>query len=334
MNKLSIKNVGKGSGDKTLLSNNLKHMLWLCSEYELVKSKQHTHYAFVTEFYNAHNIKRQNFIKFYNRYKQSGNGFDLLPQKRGPRYKSRRTLVFIENKVLDLRKNGLNRFEIHADLQEVLKSSTPCPSTIYNICRRYGLNKMTPKKQEKKRKIIKERAGQLGHIDCHYLSKGMIDNDNKRYYLVGLIDNKSSVAWCEIVPEITSLTVMFACMKMMNIFKKEFEINFEEILTDNGAEFGGGIRKPESISKNPFTRLLLELRIKHRKTRPYRPQTNGKIERFWRTIEEDLMHEMVFDSLEHAEDELFEYMVYYNYGRPHTTANGKTPSHNINKNIQ
>jgi hypothetical protein len=42
--------------------------------------------------------------------------------------------------------------------------------------------------KENKRHIIKERAGELGHIDCHYLSKDIIVNSSKRYYLVCVID--------------------------------------------------------------------------------------------------------------------------------------------------
>ena len=204
---------------------------------------------------------------------------------------------------------------------------------IYNISKKHGLNKLQPKMKEEKRKIIKERAGELGHIDCHYLPKGIISGDNKRYFLVGLIDHKTSLAWCEVIPELTSLNVMFSTMKILNLFKKEFGFDFEAILTDNGSEFGSGSNDVAAIQKNPFMRLLFELEVKHKKTKPYRPQTNGKIERFWKTIEEDLLHEMVFDSLKHLQDEVFEYMVYYNYARPHQAANGKTPSHLIGKNI-
>lgn len=327
------KNELRSGRERTLAESTIKRMQWLCGEYERIKLKQHARFCFVTEFYNFHNIKRQNFIKFYNRYKESGNKMALLPQKRGPRYKTRRTLGFIEQKVVELRVRGLNRFEIVHDLKPVLHESTPCPATVYNICKRYGVNRLTAKMQEKKRKIIKERAGQLGHIDCHYLPKGIIENDDNRYYLVGLIDNKTAAAWVEVTTDITSLSVMFAAMKMLNLFKLEFEVNFEEIITDNGAEFGGGVKERENLQHNPFARMLIELNIKHRFTKPYRPQTNGKIERLWRTIENDLLHEMVFDSLDHLRNEVFEYMTYYNYARPHQSIGGKTPSHMLNKNI-
>jgi hypothetical protein len=319
--------------DRVLEASTVKRMEFLCSEYELIKTKKHSRFCFVTEFYDFHQLTRQNFIKFYNRYKASGLSSDLLPQKRGAKYKTRRTLPHIEQQVIDLRKKGLNRFEIHMDLHLSEGETRPCPSTIYAISKKHELHQLKPKMKEEKRKIIKEKAGELGHMDCHYLPKGMVAGDNKRYFLVGLIDHKTSLAWCEVISDITSLNVMFSTMKLLNLFKKEFGFDFEAILTDNGAEFGSGSKNPETIQKNPFMRLLAELKIKHRRTKPYRPQTNGKIERFWKTIEEDLLHEMVFESLEHLKNEVFEYMVYYNYARPHQAANGKTPSHMIGKNI-
>ena len=56
--------------------------------------------------------------------------------------------------------------------------------------------------QESKRKIIKERAGELAHIDTHYLYKGIIAKDNKRYYLLGIIDSCTRVAWVELIDDI------------------------------------------------------------------------------------------------------------------------------------
>ena len=72
--------------------------------------------------------------------------------------------------------------------------------------------------------------------------------------------------------------------------------------------------------------LLLELGIKHRYTRPYRPQTNGKVERFWRTLNDDLIEGVTFDSLQHFKDELQQYLIYYNTHRPHQALNGITPT--------
>ena len=85
---------------------------------------------------------------------------------------------------MEQRRKGNNRYEIYAILKPVLKSHTPAPSTIYAITRRHGMNWLTKQMQTTKRRIIKTRAGELGHLDCHYLSKDLIVGARRRYYLV------------------------------------------------------------------------------------------------------------------------------------------------------
>ena len=165
--------------------------------------------------------------------------------------------------------------------------------------------------------------GQLGHIDCHHLSKSIIRGKSQKLYLVCIIDDYSRLAWAEVVSDITSLTVMFASLKCLNILNDQYSLKFEEMLSDNGPEFGP--RTSSQKHQHPFERMLMELGIKHRYTRPYRPQTNGKVERFWRTLSEDLICDADFDSIEEFKDELMQYLVYYNIQRPHQGLNGKTP---------
>lgn len=309
--------------DLTLKKNYLQKYKFLIKEYELVKQNQHPRYRFAYEFYEAHDTDRRSFLKYYNRFKQSGNDIDLLPRKRGPKWKTRRPLPFIENKVKELREKGNNRYEIVSILYPRLKKHTPSPSGVYNILKRQGLNRLKPKMQEEKRKIIKEKAGELAHIDSHYLNKGIVTNDNKRYYLVGIIDSCTRIAWAEIVEDIKSITVMFAILKSLNMLAQEYQIKFAEVLTDNGPEFGP--RGSANKMYHPFERMLIEMGIKHRYIRPYRPQTNGKIERFWRTIEEDLFEGTNFDSLNEMKEELLQYLYYYNHKRPHQGIAGQCP---------
>lgn len=309
--------------DTTIWRNYIEKYQFLISEYERVKRKEHEVYNQVKDFYKAHDTCAKSFLKYYNRFKQSGKELDLLPAKRGPKYKSRRPLAFIENKVIELRNKGNNKFEIVNILKPSLTKFTPSASGVYNILKRNNLNRLTPKIKQNHRKIIKERMGQLGHIDCHYLSKNVIKGQNKKLYLVCIIDDYSRIAWAEVVEDITSLTVMFATLKCLNILADHYQIKFEEILSDNGPEFGPRISKQKQ--NHPFERMLMELGIKHRYTRPYRPQTNGKVERFWRTLEDDLIRDTHFDSLEELKEELLQYVYYYNHERPHQGIDNKKP---------
>ena len=310
--------------DLTLKRNYLQKYKFLISEYELIKQKGHPKYKFLEEFYTAHDTDRRSFLKYYNRYKQSGKDIDLLPQKRGPKYKTRRPLKFIENKVIELRKKGNNRYEITHILKPSLKKHTPSPSGVYNIFKRYGLNRLRPKMQENKRRIIKKKAGEMGHIDTHYLSKSIIKGESKRRYLVCIIDDCTRIAWAEVIDDIKSLTVMFATLRCLNIVSDQYDIKYEEIMSDNGPEFG--IKTSKKKMEHPFERMLIEMGIKHRYIRPYRPQTNGKIERFWRTIEDDMLRDTFYDSEDELKEELLQYMYYYNHERPHQGINNMTPS--------
>lgn len=312
------------SRDTTIRRNYVDRYLFLIKEYEQVKRKEHPVYKGAMLFYKAHDIDRRTFIKYYHRYKQNGNEQALLPGKRGPKYKTRRPIKFIENKVIELRQKGNSKYEIVDILKPSLHKFTPSPSGVYNICKRYGMNRLTVKMKQNKRKIIKERTGELGHIDCHHLSKGIIRGENRKLYLVCVIDDYPRLAWAEVTEDITSLTVMFAALKCMNMLHDQYKIKFEEVITDNGAEFG--VKDSKRKHGHPFERMLIELGIKHRYCKPYHPQTNGKVERFWRTLQEDLITDTDFDNLEELKDELIQYLYYYNHQRPHQGIEGKTPA--------
>lgn len=309
--------------DLTLVRNYLQKYRFLIKDYELIKARQHPQYRFVKDFCAAHDTDRRSFLKYYHRFKQSGQELDLLPRKRGPKWKTRRPLPLIEEKVKALRLKGNSRYEIVSILRPSLKRFTPSPSGVYNILKRHGLNRLTPPMQEAKRKIIKDKIGELGHIDAHYLSKCIIRGQNTRLYLIGVVDSCSRLAWVEIIDNLKSLTVMFGLLKSLNILADHYDVRFKEMLSDNGPEFGAQHSKQKD--QHPVERLFLELGIKHRYTRPYRPQTNGKVERLWRTLEDDLLQETDFDSLAELKEELLHYLYYYNHERPHQSLGGVSP---------
>lgn len=314
--------------DLTLQRNYLEKYRFLIKDYELVKQKQHPLYKTAGAFYKANDTCAKSFLKYYNRYKQTGSTLDLLPRKRGPKWKTRRPIPFIENKVIELRNKGNNKYEIVNILKPRLAKFTPSPSGVYNIFKRHQLNRLTPVIKASKRKIIKERIGQLGHIDCHHLSKSIIKGQSQKLYLVCIVDDYSRIAWAEIVVDIKSITVMFAALKCLNILNDQYHIQFEEILSDNGPEFG--IAHSKQKQHHPFERMLIELGIKHRYIRPYRPQTNGKVERFWRTLEDDLLRDTHYDSIPELKEELLQYLYYYNHLRPHQALKGKMPFDSLN----
>jgi len=308
-----------------LISATLSKRMESCiEEYELIKSKQSLRFKTVKSFCQYHKFSHQNFMKIYHRYKANPNPISLIPKKRGPRFKTRRIDLHIEEQIIASRRLGNNKYEI----REILKQSctfVPSATTIYNVCKRHGLNKLRQVEKQERRKIIMSKIGELVHIDCHQLSKGItIESSDKTFYLLGLIDGYSRVAWVEVLEDKKALTVMFAALKALNILKKQYGIEVDAIMSDNGAEFGSG-----PLSKNkenhPFERLLMEMQMRHVYTKPYRPQTNGKIERFWKTLKEDFIEDALYQNLDDLKDELLGFLIYYNEHRPHSAIDGKTP---------
>jgi transposase InsO family protein len=272
--------------------NYLQKWRFLIPEYEAVKAGRSVAFRRVGDFYWHHGTCSQTFRKYYNRYLGSGAEADLLPQRRGPKWRERREPEGIEAEIVACRRRGMNRYEMRAAMRE------------------------------EKPRIIKDKLAELGHVDLHQLPRDMfLAPPLATAYVVSLLDSCSRLAWAEVVAYKKALLVMFRTLKMINALNVTYGLVFAEILSDNGAEFASRNRPDE----HPFEAMLLELGIRHRYTRPYRPQINGKIERFWRTLDDDVIDGATFDNLDHFANELFEYLVYYNNHRPHQALAGKTP---------
>lgn len=312
----------------TLRQNAIKYMLNYIEEYEQVRRKEHSQFKYVREFFKARGICFQNFYKFYRRFQASNRNPDmLLPLRRGPLPKYLGMPIVDDSlaaSILEFRRLGHNKYIISEALKKRFGHKKSCsPSTVYRILKTYGVQKLTPTLKEKVRKIVREKAGSLAHLDCHYLPKGVVKNEpQKRYYVLGVMDDFSRIVWVEVMSSVKAMDVTFAMLDALTILQSRYEIVFEEALTDNGSEFCGG---PKTLENHPFERLLKHFAIKHRRTKPYRPQTNGKIERFWRTFHEDVIDGAEFEDLEALKEAVLGYNFYFNEHRPHQGISGKTP---------
>jgi transposase InsO family protein len=319
--------MGSNTSFLTVERNTIKYMLGYVAAYEQVRKKEHKEYKTARALFAAKGICYQNFYKFYSRYISSGRDEQkLLPSRRGPRPKYKDLPLndeSIEKKVLDYRKLGYNKFVISAVLKkEQIAKSSISASTVYRILKQHGESRLHKKMVEEKRKIIREYRGSLGHVDCHILPKTIVTSEpGKRYYVLGCIDDYSRVVWVEVVNSLKALDICFAMMDIILIKHQKYDIKYEEILTDNGSEFCGG----KDLMSHPFERLMIHFNIKHIRTKPYRPQTNGKIERFWRSFTDEVIEGAEYKTLEELKDSVLGYNFYYNENRPHQSLNGKTP---------
>jgi transposase InsO family protein len=312
--------------DLVMERRHINAMLRNFEEYESIKSKQHKTFSTVGAFFETKGICKQNFHKYYRRFIHSKRDINsLIPHRTGRKFKEieRYTPELIENIKLT-RSKGYNRYDLCAIIRREYAIEIS-PSSIYRLMKKLNINKLNYKIKEEKRKIVKTHSGELGHIDIHYVTKGTVkETGSKKLYILGLIDDHSRICWLEVIDSIKAIDVMFASMDILMRLKSRYNIQFKEIMSDNGSEFSS-----RNNPDHPFEKLLTFYGIKHRYTLPFRPQTNGKIERFWRTLEDELLSGEVFDTLEEFKHYLQGYVLYYNEHRNHQGIGNQIPNKNI-----
>ena len=79
------------------------------------------------------------------------------------------------------------------------------------------------------------------------------------------------------------------------------------------------------FKNHPFERLLTEMEVKHRYAKPYRPQTNGKIEHFWKILHENFIEDTLYEDVADMRNELLGFLVYYNEHQPHSAIRTLAP---------
>ena len=200
----------------------------------------------------------------------------LLPRKRGPRRPHNRPSKERERLVIKIhRKLRLPPIQIHFLLLDGgIKMSV---SGIRNIIGRY------PEKEpikEVSERYEKSKPGKLGHIDLKKIPNIKGQNPKNKQYKAALIDDFTRIAYAERLPNKKARTLSRFLLRATDWFLKEYRITFKAILSDNRKEFTTHHKKGRK--NHPFEKALLKLGVIHKYTRPYRPQTNGKVERFWR----------------------------------------------------
>ena len=316
-----------GGQDAVMQRRHINTMLRSFEEYELIKAQKHGKYSRVTDFFAVKGICKQNFHKYYRRFLNSKRDINsLIPHRSGRKFRDAINYApEVIEQIKEIRSKGYNRHDL-CDIIKKERAIEISPSSMYRLMKKLGINRINLRIKEEKRKIVKEYSGELGHIDIHYVAKGTVkETGAKKLYILGLIDDHSRVCWLEVVESIKSLDVMFASMDIMMQLKSRYGIQFKEIMSDNGSEFSS----KNNVDNHPFEKLLKFYAIKHRYIQPFRPQTNGKIERFWRSLEEELLDGEEFETLDEFKQYLLGYVIYYNEHRKHQGIGNKTPNKNI-----
>ncbi len=129
-----------------------------------------------------------------------------------------------------------------------------------------------------------------------------------------VIDDHSRMAYAEICTDEKAATAIAVLQRAVEWFA-ERGVTVERVLSDNGAAY-------RSYAWND---ACTELGVTPKRTRPYRPQTNGKIERFHRTLADGWAYARLYQSTEERNTELPDWLHFYNHHRAHSSIGGKPP---------
>lgn len=209
-------------------------------------------------------------------------------------------------------------------------------STIYGVLRRAGLSVLSHMERTTRTVIRYEkgRPGELVHLDVKKLGR-IPDGGGKRFdegfketnsgrtrpgkrgfeYVHVAVDDHSRFAYAEILTDEKGPTTAGFLARTVLAFAEQ-GVRIERVLTDNGGNY----------RSFPFQDVASEHSIGLKKTRPYRPQTNGKAEAFNKTIQREWAYLRPYTSNTERAAALGPFLDDYNFARPHTAIGNRPPA--------
>jgi transposase InsO family protein len=213
-------------------------------------------------------------------------------------------------------------------------------STVSGILTRRGLGRLGRLGLEPARRYERSRPGELVHVDVKRLgrieggagkrafggerrlrrSPRWRDRDGVRRYRVGYecvhvcVDDHSRLAYAEVLPDEKAATAIGFLRRAVRFYAR-YGIKVERVLTDNGSAYTSALH----------ALACRRLGIRHLRTRPYRPQTNGKAERFIRTLLAGWAYGAVYGSSRERTAALDGWLWHYNHRRRHSALGHQPP---------
>ena len=273
--------------------------------------------------------------KWVGRYQAEGE-LGLLDRSSAPASIPHRTSEERVQAIAALRRVRLTGPEIAELLEMAL-------STVSGILTRIGMGKLGRLGLEPARRYERQRPGELVHIDVKKLGriKGAAgkrvtgkarhnwertDISGVRRKMVGwecvhiAIDDCTRLAYAEVLPDQKAATAV-AFLRRARGFYRRHGMEIEQLLTDNGSAY-------VSVAHAMACRVL---GIRHLRIRPYRPQTNGKAERFIRTLLGGWAYGAIYGSSSERMAALEGWLWHYNHHRRHSALGHKPPIVRLNE---
>jgi transposase InsO family protein len=210
-------------------------------------------------------------------------------------------------------------------------------STVCAVLDRIGLNKLSRlEPPEPPNRYCRRHPGELIHIDIKKLGRfnrpglpahlRQAGYKSNRHAKVGwdvvhvAVDDTSRLAYVEILDDEKAATCV-GFLRRATAWFADRGITVERVMTDNGPGYKSRLH----------AEAVAELEIKHLRTRPYRPRTNGKAERFIQTLQVEWAYAASYNSSIHRAEVLPAWLSYYNNRRPHSALGHKPPASRIER---
>jgi len=269
--------------------------------------------------------------EWVRRFRAEGEA-GLLDRSSAPKHVHNRTSEDRVQVIAALRRLRMTGVEI----AEVLRMPQ---TTVSGILTRIGMGRLGRLGLEPAERYERKRPGELIHVDVkklgriqggagwrvrdrkqHY-NRSFTDRDGHRRKTVGweyvhvAVDDATRLAYVEVLADEKAKSAIAFLGRAIRFFRR-YGIRAERVLTDNGSAYRSTIH---AIA----CRILS---LKHLRTRPYRPQTNGKAERFIRTLLSGWAYGAIYGSSTERRAALDGWLWRYNHERPHGSLGRKAPA--------
>lgn len=260
-------------------------------------------------------ISRKTGYKWRQRHRQSGSE-GLADRSRRPQRSPRRSEPELEQQALVIRdQTGWGARKIKWSIESAGQGPV-AKSTVHSILRRHGRVQQTPDRVAGSfQRFEQERPNQLWQMDF----KGHFQLGNcERCHPLTVLDDHSRYSLClKACPNEQTGTVQ---EQLRSTFRR-YGLP-ERMLMDNGSPWGNDRQHQHT----PLTVWLLRLGIAVSHSRPYHPQTQGKDERFHRTLKVELLAQRTFDDFECIQNSFDQWRDRYNHQRPHEALGMAVPA--------
>jgi transposase InsO family protein len=276
----------------------------------------------VTEFCRDHGVSTWFFYDLRRRYRLVGEAA-LEPGSRAPCRVANRTPGHVEDAIVRVRKEladlGLDNGpgSIWDRLGAGVDGPLPSEATIWRVLARRGFIVAQPNKAPKRqaRRFQSERANERWQIDATHWPLA----DGTEVDIIDIIDDCTRVVVASLATVSCTTDTAFDAM-VIAAAKWGWP---EGILTDNGAPFRG---RPGHANTGGLAAAVEALGIRTSHSRPYHPQTCGKVERFHQTLKRGLAAQDPAHTIEELQAQLDCFVELYNTRRPHRSLGRRTPA--------